>query len=246
MEEIPISQKKEIYTPALKGIDNITCQLSHWRNRHQFKSLRQSDGPYSLKGFDELECIFIHIPKAAGVSINKVLFGNLGGAHRSVRSYKRIFGPKTFQRYFKFTFVRNPYSRLLSAFRFLKQGGFNPKDELWAKKHLAEYDTFTEFVNEWLTDKTMMEYIHFHPQCMFVCDRTLEPEVDFIGRFETLEADFNTICKRLNISQELEKHNQSQKKSVDWRTAYTDETQEKVYRLYQKDFEIFGYSPEFP
>lgn len=244
MKEIPLPQKKDFYSKPLKVIDKVQCQLSHWRNRHQFKNLRCSEGMYSLKGFDALNCIFVHIPKSAGVSVNKALFGNLGGAHRSVRTYKRVFGPITFQKYFKFTFVRNPYTRLLSAYRFLKQGGFNSKDKLWAEQHLSDFNTFGEFVEGWLTDISVMDYIHFRPQCTFVCDRAFVPEVDFIGRFENIDEDFREICKRLNISRELKKHNQSRNTNEYWRTAYSEETRAKVYELYRKDFEIFGYSSE--
>jgi hypothetical protein len=197
-----------------------------------------------LKGFDELECIFVHIPKSAGVSINMELFGNLGGAHRTVRTYKRVFGPFTFKRYFKFTFVRNPYSRLLSAYRFLKKGGFCEKDRLWADQNLAQYDSFRDFVHGWLTEESILEYNHFIPQFMFICDRSFEPEVDFIGRFETIDDDFNTICSILEVDHKLKRHNQGPEKEAHWSTFYTEEELEKVYQLYRRDFELFGYSAD--
>lgn len=242
MKEIPASLKKESYTPLLKAVDLAQCQISHWKNRQQFQKLRSSDEECTLKGFDELGCIFVHIPKSAGVTINRVLFGNLGGAHRSVRTYKRVFGPQTFLRYFKFTFVRNPYSRLLSAFRFLKGGGFDQDDRIWAEENLTGYETFDEFVENWLSVESIMEYKHFQPQFMFVCDHTFEPEVDFIGHFETLDEDFQEICRRLNITRTLKKHNQGPEKKAHWASYYSEKTLEKVYRIYRKDFELFGYS----
>jgi len=242
MKEIPESHKKESQTLLEKAADAAITQLSHWKNRKQFQKLRTSDKEYTLKGFDELGCIFVHIPKSAGVSINRVLFGNLGGAHRTVRTYKRIFGPVTFNRYFKFTFVRNPYSRLLSAYRFLKEGGFCEKDRLWAEQNLSQYNTFNDFVHGWLTEESILEYNHFIPQFMFICDRSFEPEVDFIGRFETIDDDFKTICGILEIDRSLKKHNQGPEKEAHWSTFYTEQELEKVYRIYRKDFELFGYS----
>ena len=242
MKEIPAHLKKEKYTPLLKAADVVQCQLSHWKNRRDFIQLRSSDGEISLRGFDELGCIFVHIPKSAGVTINKVLFGNLGGSHRSVRIYKRVFGPYTFSKYFKFTFVRNPYSRLLSAFRFLKSGGFDHGDQIWAEENLSGYETFEEFVENWLSEENIMDYWHFQPQFIFVCDRTFEPEVDFIGHFETINEDFQEICGRLNIRRELKQHNKGPEKKAHWSTYYSEKTLEKVYRIYRKDFELFGYS----
>ena len=58
---------------------------------------------YSMDAFDHFKCVFVHIPKAAGVSVNKALFGNLAGGHQSVKEYQEIFKKETYQSYFKFT-----------------------------------------------------------------------------------------------------------------------------------------------
>ena len=55
---------------------------------------------YSYKGFDEKKAIFIHVPKCAGVSINKTLFGNLGGGHCTLEDYSKRFEPNCIRYYF--------------------------------------------------------------------------------------------------------------------------------------------------
>ena len=55
-------------------------------NRDRFRTyqeLRRVETPdgFSFAQFDAFRCIFVHIPKAAGVSVSKSLFGNLGGGH---------------------------------------------------------------------------------------------------------------------------------------------------------------------
>lgn len=242
MKEIPPGLKKDTLSPLGKVADFAESQLSHWKNIQQFRELRNRDYIYSLKGFDELECIFIHIPKSAGVSVNRELFGNLGGAHRSVRTYKRVFGPVTFKKYFKFTFVRNPYSRLLSAYRFLKRGGFCDVDKQWSEENLGQFNSFREFVHGWLTDESVLTYNHFRPQFMYLCDRSFEPEVDFIGHFETLDQDFKKVCQTLNISRKLKKYNEDPEKEDHWTSFYTEKERKKVYDIYRKDFELFGYN----
>ena len=76
----------------------------------------------SLQGFDKHRCIFVHIPKCGGISVGRALFGTYYGNHMNALTYQLIFDKSTYDAYFKFTFVRNPWSRLFSAFHFLRNG----------------------------------------------------------------------------------------------------------------------------
>jgi hypothetical protein len=64
--------------------------------------------------------------------------------------------------------------------------------------------------------------------------------VDFVGRFESLETDFKTICDKVGITANLPHINKSD------RTAYQDyydaETRDLTARLYAEDIERFGYT----
>ena len=234
-------KQKDSLSSIGKASDCLMAQLLHWKNKRTFDALRLSQQEYSLKGFDELKCIYVHIPKSAGVSVNRALFGNLGGGHRSVRQYKRIFGPTTFKNYFKFTFVRNPYSRLLSAYRFLKNGGMNDADKKWSQSNLNEVSSFAEFVHDWFTEESVFSRVHFRPQHAFICDGSLAPSVDFIGQFETIEDDFAYVCERLKISRTLKKANRGPHIVKHWSTYYSATAYDKIFQIYRKDFELFGY-----
>ena len=64
--------------------------------------------------------IFVHIPKAGGISIIEAL--NLSTQdcyHRKPSSYSE----KELRDSFKFSFTRNPWSRVVSAYFFLVEGG---------------------------------------------------------------------------------------------------------------------------
>lgn len=50
----------------------------------------------SYKPFDEKKAIFVHIPKCAGVSVNKALFGNLAGGHTTLDQYINVYEPSLF------------------------------------------------------------------------------------------------------------------------------------------------------
>ena len=73
-----------------------------------------------LHSFYESKTIFIHIPKTAGISIIKSVYGDVTlGGHRSMYFYSRIFNLNK-EKYFSFCFVRNPFDRLYSSYKFYR------------------------------------------------------------------------------------------------------------------------------
>jgi hypothetical protein len=208
----------------------------------QYRRTSVSPEGYSYGAFDKNRCIFVHIPKCAGVSISKTLFGNLAGGHADISTYQIVFSPKEFEDYFKFTIVRNPWDRLVSAFLFLTSGGMNERDKRWADEHISQYKTFQDFVLQWLNPDSMKLSAHFRPQCHFICLGRQNVAVDFVGRYENLEADFAYICKQLNVYATLERLNSTSLKRNDFREYYTDETRLRVSQLYADDIRMLGYS----
>lgn len=212
----------------------------------QLQALRRSppEGQAaSLKPFVEHECIFIHIPKTAGVSVNAALFGANTGFHRTIAGYQAIFSRSEFARYFKFTFVRNPWDRLASAYFFLKGGGLHDGDRRWAARHLAPYDSFDAFVHGWVTSDNILLGKHFAPQADYLClPGKQTTELDFIGFFENLHDDYEYVREALGTGQELAAKNVTRGKGRDYRTYYTDEARERVAEVYRRDIELLGYT----
>jgi len=212
-----------------------------------FQEMRKFDteNGRSLKPFDEQKCIFVHITKCAGISISKSLFGNLGGAHLRIPHYELIFSKHEFEDYFKFTFVRNPWDRLVSAFLFLKKGGANKVDKSWADENLSQFADFHIFVKEWVNRKNINTWKHFVPQYKFLCEPGSQtPKIDFIGYFEHLEDDYACIKKRLGASSNLQHLNKTGGNRRDYKEYYTQATKEIVADVYEEDIRIFGYDFE--
>lgn len=213
------------------------------RHHRDYRKLRTTvfpseKGSFSLKPYDEHQCIFIHITKTAGTSVAKALFSYLP-YHYSAIDYRVIFGRKDFERYFKFAFVRNPWDRVYSAFRYLKSGGWNEEDKIWGEDNLSKFEDFDQFVKQWLTPENIKSHIHFHPQHQFICDKNGSLLIDYIAYFETLEEDFKQIADRLKIDSSIAHHNANPASS--YLNIYNDETKKIVASVYDKDIEIFGY-----
>ena len=228
-----------------KSIIPYETQLWLYKLRHlsDYKGLKTNiypseKGDFSLKPFDEYECIFIHITKSAGTSVAKCLFGYLP-YHYTAIDYRVIYGRRTFNKYFKFAFVRNPWDRVYSAFRYLKAGGWNDNDKIWTEQHLKEYKIFDDFVKKWLSIENIKKHKHFWPQSQFICDSNNRLLVDYLAYFETINDDYDIIRNKLGIGQDIGHHNANPGNS--YRDAYDDESRDIVAKVYSTDIELFGY-----
>ncbi len=211
-------------------------------NRKRYKELKSKfteNQGYSLLPFEKTKSIFVHIPKCAGVSVNQALYGSLAGGHLTIQDYIIAFGPIKFRSFYKFTIVRNPWDRLVSAFHFLKGGGFSEIDQKWFNKNIGSEIDFEEFVLTKLNKPEVLNWYHFRPQYKYISDFNGTPIVDFIGKLENINQDFKTICNSLQRGYNLPNENRSNRKS--YLSYYTKETRNIVAELYKKDVELFEY-----
>ena len=204
---------------------------------------------YTFKSFYELKCIFVHVPKTAGISVSTQLFGNLAGGHTRLVEYQMIFNEKEFDSFFKFAFVRNPWARLLSAYNFLKKGGANRLNLLWAKKHLTQYQDFSDFVSNGLHKKEIFTINHFKPQSEFI---TLPHEsgvrLDYLAYLENIKQDFKVISSQVlnNPTIVLPHINKSSETRRPYYDFYNERTRGIVAELYGRDIDLLGYEFERP
>ncbi|MCV3430648.1 sulfotransferase family 2 domain-containing protein [Campylobacter lari] len=194
---------------------------------------------------DKYKCIFIHVPKVAGSSIERVIYQTdrwLVG-HVKASDYVKIDKNK-FENYFSFGFVRNPYDRVVSAYHYLKNDSPDPCDIEWGKLNIRDLE-FEEFVLK-LQDEEFKQKIltknHFSFQYEYLCDENTNVLVDFIGRFEQLNSDFKKILNILNRKDSLIHVNKS--KHCDYKDYYNCETYKIIREIYKNDFEIFDYDLE--
>ena len=219
-------------------INRLLRKYRSWRFATSQKYKVKQEGTL-LNAFNKKKIIFVHIPKTAGISLVKSIFGDVTlESHRSVSFYKQVFGNR-YSDFFTFTIVRNPWDRLYSAYKFLEKGGVNIHDKNAFETHLSIYKDFEDFVLKGLNEKIIWEIMHFIPQYEFVCDNNREIIVDYVGQFENLNKSVDKINNILKSEFELDHHNKNDKK--DYKDTYTTKMIEKVHQVYQKDIDIFQY-----
>lgn len=217
----------------------------HEEMRQLFKPGGEGEDDYSLKPFIRTNSLFLHLPKTAGVSISRALYGCLAMGHSTLGEYRAIFRRQAFARMFKFTFVRNPFDRIHSAYHFLRSGGMGGLDAEFDEQVLRNYPSFEQFVLEGLNDRNVASFWHFLPDTHFLSYHSGRPlELDFVGRFESLERDFDVVRSRVNPAAVLGHFNRTA--AEDYRGAYTLEMIERTALQYADDLHLFGYEFDGP
>lgn len=203
----------------------------------------------------EHKFIFIFQHKCAGSTIQNALRRydkwNLE-FHRGVLSeeYKNNELEK-YKDYFIFTTQRNPYERVVSAWKYLQKDipdhrnikrtfkkGLSLKDTL---RNLPEYKNGADLDG---VKKIMAEnhdYIHItENQVDTILDASGKSITNMNIRLENMQEDFNTICDKIGLHrQELPHKNPS--KHLHYTEYYDEETKQLVEEKYARDIEYFGY-----
>ncbi len=159
------------------------------------------------------------------------------------------------QSYYWFTIVRNPYSRVLSAYLQIGQEKERGLPNFIDYPGLSELSPkgFRRFIC-FLRDEGLYKNKHWFPQTdlLFIPPSSF----DFIGRTETLSKDLSYILSTLGLS--INNQNSLSlphkiESSAGWKVTnatnkiydfYDKKTIEIVYELYQVDFRNFKYSPD--
>jgi hypothetical protein len=185
-----------------------------------------------------VDFIFIHIIKTAGTSVGKAV--NLKNKlHLPAKEIIRRIGKEEWNAAFKFAFVRNPWDKTVSHYKYnikrdIKQMRTNPisfRDWVWK--------TIGDDKDYFYYNRPML----FAPQIEWLLDDNDELNIDYIGRFENLHADFAKIAKVIGVPESLPFLNTTKKINTKPYSEYYDsETKELIAKVYKKDIEKFGYS----
>jgi len=235
--------------------------------------------------------LFVHVPKTAGMAVSAELSQfttsrdlhfcepwdelNLQykeayglSKHSTAAEIRSVIGQQEFNALFKFAFVRNPFFRAYSIFRFLK---YNFRE--WENSEIMDtFGTFDDFIASDFFQGPGPDRI-FEPQTFWMTDQKGELMVDWLGRMEELESELREIHATLGLGPlgKLRPENVSGPSGALSRLAAhlpgmarirrflappriaptelseiygSEETRRIVAARYSRDFEMFYYSPK--
>lgn len=186
-----------------------------------------------------MKLLFIHIPKCGGGSINHAFkqYPDIEfirkGHNVRLPDYKFI-SEQPIESDYSFAYVRNPYSRAVSAYYHLKSELARHEDYQDRKKYLSPYMDLNDFVQRGL--EKALDQMHFIPQVKFIYDGKLL--VDRICRLEIVQSEFDDLCFYLGIEPRILK---KFKPTNVPKELLTVESKEVIKELYREDFEVLGY-----
>ena len=177
---------------------------------------------------DELSFVYYIMPKVASRTIR----GHLYSSGADVR--KQYYPSGTLESYYHFTFVRNPWDRLVSCWRdkvvhsnLLEFG----EAEL---ERMQDFGNFVDYVES-------VDVRACNPHFRLQVEMVDFDKLDYVGRFESLEDDLQHVLQHLSIPLgSLMTRGVRTKKN--YRDLYTDELAERVGVIYKDDIEAFSYA----
>ena len=225
---------------------------------------------------------FFHITKTAGTTVEKylglfnktmnadndtVMFGTLkhGPAQHYPFEIFYQYRPEEEKNYFKFSFVRNPYDRIVSQYYWQLTRMRNLKDTYSFKTFLLEAEELVSnaicvypaptpyFTGDFFNNDEFMKVptgnkIHFCPQHMYIFDEEDKFKLDFFGSFENFTDDFTRLCLTIDVNASIpargfgyRTHNVSAGRPP-YREMYDSTTKKIVERMYEKDLDLLKYT----
>ena len=223
---------------------------------HKTLGIKQITEPTGLdllnRSNNKHKIIYLHLHKCAGTSIRKTLQrypdfvccvarpGNFPS--RLSRDY---IDDSIWNNSFKFTFVRNPYSRVVSVYKMFRNYNFRG----------SGFENFEEFIDfiRWC-DVDSHHVDHEVPLTSFSgrieniihhCSSFHNPkyridELDFIGRVETINEDMKYVAEKLGV-EEVNLPFLNSSKGSNYREYYSDKTRKIIAQKYHQDIERFEY-----
>jgi len=155
-----------------------------------------------------------------------------------------LYSQDEFDEMFKFVFVRNPYARAVSAWKYLISSNTRWK---YLNKIIPQKKCFELFLKQlpyhWREKRNRHIFTHTAPMYSDIIDKEGKLLVNHIGKLENIQKDFDDIYTQIGINtRTIPKLNPINDKIQHYSKYYTRKSKEFIYTLYKDDIEFFRYS----
>ncbi len=235
--------------------------------------------------------IFVHLHKTAGTSVKEAIQPHLRGndivvgadiqaqssssksdhsllllnKHSPAQRIRRAVGMETWNSYFKFSYVRHPFDRLVSLYEFFNRVRRNnpirpgilkrlvsfgqtntdpnhPDKPPWSWKGMQALLTTNDF-SGFIRSELLSKAQGAKPQARSLSLKSGELLVDFVGKVENISEDWEKVCDQIGIRPTLPHANQSKRQFENLRNYWDQDSLRFAFEKYREDFDMFGYTP---
>jgi hypothetical protein len=179
----------------------------------------------SLHIYDEAKILFITTHKVASSCIKDKISQETHHVDKECnwRMWVDSLTEDILSEYFIFTFSRNPWDRMVSIANHFSLSLEKAIGLANTRKHTEGF------------------YTHSLPCSYSSHDKNLKQVVDFVGRFENIDEDFDIIAKKTGLSGRIER---KKSKKPHYSTMYNERLIDGVRKKYANDIKLFGYEFE--
>lgn len=265
-ERLPVSFETRLSDRKVWKARYLAPFFQKYRERLDFSEVSERRRVAYREGVvtDDRKLFYVKNPKAGCTTIAHILFHYSKGRPCTDRVHNKNNGLIQYQHNWRefeaalngdavsFTFVRHPEKRIVSAFRNF----FVDKRNRTHGKHLQALESrgfsddnsmsrnfgiFLDYVEESFATDLLYTNRHWRPQHINVALGDIR--YDVIGKLESLDQDLEKVFALIGEVEALKKARTDEKHNASTGASYTPNAEERarVERLYEKDYEAFGY-----
>jgi len=139
--------------------------------------------------------------------------------------------------YYSFCFVRNPYERAISSWKF---GSWKDNWECSFEDYLLKLKENKEKLKIPFSEDGLMH--HSSMQYPYIYDQDLNLKVDFVGKIETFKQDLRKVLTNNGLAELGWLPHRNKTKHRSYEEYYDTTTRDLVEEVYEKDIELLNYN----